>query len=216
MIKNLLFDFGGVLLDLDYEKTYERLEKILHLEANELLKNEDIFKELCDFECGKIIKENLMWTLQRNAKKSTPHAVEIIKAWNAMLVGWNIGKFDILEQLSNEYNLYLLSNTNEIHIEWVYRDLKKINKYEHFRKLFSKGLYYSHELGFRKPNKEIFEKVLELSQIKPEETLFIEDTPENLIEAEKLGFKCHLQKRNDNIDYLIDESFINKISDGRR
>lgn len=208
MIKNLLFDFGGVLLDLDYEKTYLKLEEILGVNFNDWIKESSIMDVFIDFECGKVSKENLIWNIQRQAKKKTPQAVEVIRAWNAMLIGWNTNKFQVLESLSDKYKLFLLSNTNEVHIEWVYRDLKRIARFEQFHMLFEDRLFYSYEMGFRKPNKEIFHKLINNTNIIPEETIFIEDSEENLIEAKKLGFNVILHKRNAGIEYLLEDDFM--------
>ncbi len=106
-------------------------------------------------------------------------------SWNAILVDFPEHRLDFLTKLKQEgrYNLILLSNTNHIHIDWVKQN---IDFFEEFKSCFD-AFYLSQEINLRKPDAEIYEHVLEKHSLKPGETLFIDDTPENTTAAAKLG-----------------------------
>ncbi len=203
MIRNIVFDFGGVLLDLDFQRTFDELTTLLGVSEEWFTTNDDAQELLKDWECGRIHKEHFLWNLQHYAVGEKPQPLQIIRAWNAMLLGWNIRKFEVLSELKNSYHLYLLSNTNQIHIDWVYRDLKRIGKYDLFHSIFDKGIFYSHDLKSRKPDSDIFEKMIDLAGLTPQKTIFIDDTVKNFTEAKKMGFNCLHHKTNESIDYLL-------------
>ncbi len=199
-IKNILFDFGGVLLDLDPKKTFNALSNMIG--GDKTLGQELYFKHSLlfdNYEKGNIIMENFLWHLQ-NMCKEVPDISDIIEAWNAMLLGWNEDKFSLLKQLKSRFNLYLLSNTNEIHLNWVKRDLKRNHQIIDFEKVFFTKAYYSHELGMRKPEREIFEYVIRDASILPEETLFIDDNAANISAAREIGIHAYLLPTNGEID----------------
>ncbi|HRX29163.1 MAG TPA: HAD family phosphatase [Saprospiraceae bacterium] len=203
-IETILFDFGGVLLDLDSDRTYTSLSELLGIDFYRIKDSKAQYKFLLDYEQGKISREVFIWNIQRLAKGKTPQPLNIIKAWNAMLLGWDEHKFEVLRQLKNRYRIMILSNTNELHIDWVNRDLKKRNRYDDFQDLFEGNLYYSFQMGLIKPSIEIFKELISQSGIEPSKTLFIEDTEQNLIPAQSLGMQGLLHTRNDAIDYLLE------------
>ena len=124
-------------------------------------------------------------------------------AWNSIILDFPMVRVKILEKLSLNYRIFLLSNTNKIHYDLY--SCQFVQKYGlHLSDLFEKA-YYSFELGLRKPDKEIYEYALKDSQLIPEETLFIEDSPQNLIEAEKLGIRTILLNAEETV-----ERFFNK------
>jgi glucose-1-phosphatase len=202
-IKNILFDFGGVLIDLDYQKTYDALSELLCEEFHPNTLEEGLKQKLLDFETGKISAESFLWNIQKKGQPNQINPLEIINAWNSMLLGWKIGQFQILYQLRNHYNLYLLSNTNEIHIDHVHMQLKQKYGIHNFENEFFDKVYYSYLLGMRKPDSDIFQHVIEDAGISAEETLFIDDLAENIDSAKKLGFQVLHHKQNAPIDHLL-------------
>ena len=201
-IKNIVFDFGGVLLDLDVNRTYEALRQVMGFEGEghyiyEI--NKDIFDS---FETGHTIVENFLWKLQ-NKSKRVPPVDKLIAAWNAMLLGWNPAKLELLAEIKSQYRTFLLSNTNELHIEWVRRDLKNKHQITDFDTRFFEKTYYSHLIGMRKPNVDIFEFIIADANIDPAETLFIDDNVHNIEMAADLGFQTRLHETNANLDFLI-------------
>ncbi|MBK8625930.1 MAG: HAD family phosphatase [Saprospiraceae bacterium] len=190
-IENIIFDFGGVLLDIDYQRTYDALSTLLKVNFDVVNLPSATQNALADFETGKINVETFIWNLQRLATEDVPIGQDIIKAWNAMLIGWNPAKFEFLLSLRKRYNVYLLSNTNELHLEWVYKDLKHNHGIIDFDQTFFNKTYYSHLLGFKKPDKEIFEWVTQDLQLDISQTIFIDDLAHNIIGAAAIGWQTY-------------------------
>jgi glucose-1-phosphatase len=199
MIKNIIFDFGGVLLDLDYHRTWTSFK---HLSVFDMHKEHlpDWFVQLNDaFETGNIQQESFIWHVQKNASGHIPHAGEIVRAWNSMLLGWQPHKLNFLKSLRKEYKTYLLSNTNEIHIDWVQNDLKTNHDIYDFDSNYFEKTYYSHLIGLRKPDPAIFRYVLNTNGLIADETLFIDDSAEHIKAADDLGLKVHHFERNSDL-----------------
>lgn len=199
MLRNILFDFGGVLLNLDEQLTYDKLNQILDLSKCENI-NEEVFHP---FERGEISEEAFFNRLQRRSKKVLTGDV-YYEAWNSMLLDLPSHRIEFLRKLKTRYNLYLLSNTNITHIRKVLRRIKMDHGIDNFNSYFNKA-YYSHEIHLRKPDKETFEYVLSDSQLIPQETLFIDDKEDNLIHARKLGIHCYHHNPSDDISIILDQ-----------
>ncbi|MBK7637373.1 MAG: HAD family phosphatase [Saprospiraceae bacterium] len=191
-VKNIIFDFGGVLLDIDYQRTYDALSRLLNVTFEPDLLPDDAKKVLFDFETGHIHTESFIWNIQRwNKSNTTPMPDEIISGWNAMLIGWNPDKFAFLEELKEKYTVYLLSNTNELHLNWVYNDLRYNHNIIDFDHRFFTKTYYSHLIGMRKPNKDIFNFVGQDARLHPSETLFIDDIKANVEGGKSAGWQTY-------------------------
>lgn len=192
-VKNILFDLGGVLFHIDYQRTINAFKKLgitdfeKHFTQHQ---QNDLFDA---FETGKITSAIFVNAL----KKSLPNCSEqqIIDAWNAMLIGLPQAHLGLLEALSKKYKLFLLSNANEIHIQFVNDFLKKNYNIPSVNQYFEKA-YYSQEIRMRKPHKATFEWVLKDAGIRAEETLFIEDTLQHIEGAKQAGLKTHHLKSN--------------------
>jgi putative hydrolase of the HAD superfamily len=200
-VKNIVFDFGGVLLDLEPSHSNESMAKVLDCDDINAMYEEH--KSLfIEFEKGNLRYENFLWNVQRLGKK-VPDPKSTIDAWNAMLKGWNTKKFDLLKALKAKYKLYLLSNTNEIHMQWVKNDLRITHGIDDFDTRFFDKTYYSYKLGMIKPDRAIFQYVIDDAGIDPTESIYIDDLQENVDAALKLGFRAVLHPRNGNLDYLL-------------
>lgn len=203
MIKNIVFDFGGVLLNLDPALTYKMLREVMGEEMTTEQIPAHIFKVMLGYEKGEINTETFLWNLQKESTKLTPQPDKLINAWNAMLLGWNEARFEFLEDLRKDYKVFLLSNTNDLHIEWVMRDLNKNHKIKDFDTRFFDGTYYSHLMHMRKPELAIYNTVTEESNLIPEECLFIDDNIENVKGAIAAGWNAVLHDpKNEIIDQL--------------
>ena len=193
MIKNIIFDFGGVLLDLDYEKTFAELTEVMGVKMSFDEIPAQIFKVMLGYEKGEINTETFLWNLQKESTKLTPHPDKLINAWNAMLLGWNADRFEFLLSLQEEgYRVFLLSNTNELHLEWVYRDLKNTHKINNFDTRFFDGTFYSHKMHLRKPEIGIYDRVIAEAELDPTESLFIDDNSDNISAAKLAGLHAVL------------------------
>jgi len=196
MIKNILFDLGGVLLNLDQNKTISAFEN-LGIELEQVNLHAGLFT---DFETGKCSADFFLESLKKLIP--TPIASDLlVNAWNAMLLDFPAFRIEILKELQKEYQLFLFSNTNSIHIAAVINDTDRQFGKGVFESMFN-GVYYSHEIGLRKPDVIAFEKVLELADIKGHETIFIDDSPANISGAQKAGIHTVLAK------HAIEKNFV--------
>lgn len=184
-IKNIIFDLGGVILDIDPESTIKAFGKLGFKKPADNLMNEDFKKFLFDFETGYILKKDFYVKISEFSSQN-PGKKELYDAWNLMISGYKQEKIDFLNKIKTEYRTFLLSNTNIIHAEYYNNLLKSKHGVEDLTFLFEK-VYYSHEIMLRKPNAEAYNIVLNENNLVPGETLFVDDTEINVIAAEKLG-----------------------------
>ena len=204
-IKNIIFDLGGVLLNIDYEKTAAAFRAIGYDDFSEMYSQftaDELFQKL---ETGKISDADFYQTLI-HAHKGTITEEKLREAWNIMLLDWREKSLSFLEKISKNYRIFLLSNTNAIHLDAFNRSLKEQVGRDSIDDLFTKA-YYSHHIQLRKPNAEIFEFVAKDAGLKPEETLFIDDSENNTETAKRLGFKTHLLLPGEKIEELDYGSF---------
>ena len=164
-IKNIVLDFGGVLIDIDYHATINAFQE-LGIEKFEALysqaQQEDLFNK---FETGKISSQYFInQLLDKIGKGVSPN--EVVKAWNSMLGDIHHKNIEAVEKIkANGYNVYLLSNTNDIHIQVAFDRWKKLPVTEAYD-LFN-HVFLSQEVGMRKPDDEIFQLVLNEISAKP-------------------------------------------------
>ena len=178
MIKAIIFDFGDVFINLDKPATLREMRKHRIEDLTE-----DILELNRQYEKGLISSEKFIQSYQEEFTELEEDI--FVNSWNAILIDFPEYRYQFLKKLSEEkdYKLILLSNTNEIHIEWV-KD--NVPFYEDFKACFD-AFYLSHEINFRKPDAEIYEFVLKEHELQPEECLFIDDTTENTRAAASLG-----------------------------
>ena len=193
-IKNIIFDLGGVVLDLDVNLTIQAFVA-MGFTREELSGNENIRKIFWNLEIGKISPDNFIQEVRQNLRKFVPEE-KISKAWNAMILGFKPEKIKTLRILHTDYRTFLLSNTNIFH-EKLYSKML-LRKYDLTMDDLFEKVYYSHELGMGKPDPEIFRYILKDSDLEPRETLFVDDSVENIQSARILGIQClHFQSNGD-------------------
>ncbi|MFD0932810.1 HAD family hydrolase [Psychroflexus salinarum] len=195
MIKTIIFDFGDVFLTLDKSATGKHLKEngISELDAELIGINNS-------YEKGLISSDEFSQHYTNRFKKLTSQ--EFKDAWNSILIEFPEHRLNFLKKLkaSGDYKLILLSNTNELHIDWV---KENISVYEEFRSCFD-HFYLSHEIHFRKPDESIFEFVLNENNLNPKETLFIDDTLEHTLTAKKIGIHTwHLKAGKEDVTELF-------------
>jgi len=207
-IKNIIFDLGGVLLDLDYQRTtrafidlgvddFESRFNQFHADA--------LFSKL---ETGKIPESEFYAQLQKSIPVPLSEK-QIETAWNAMMLGFRAECLLTLQQLSTRFNLFLLSNTNSIHLRCFRELFTRDTRLKELDPFFSK-CWYSHLIGLRKPGKEVYEFVLGDAGLDAEETLFIDDSIHNLEGANGVGIKTRLFESDDRIGELNWEGLTGK------
>jgi putative hydrolase of the HAD superfamily len=203
IIKNIVFDFGGVLLDIDYQKTYDAMSTLMSRSFDPKLLSHNVKSILNKYETGYINTEIFIEKMQQLSQKKVPKAETIIDAWNALLIGFEPSKFDLLLNLRKNYKVFLLSNTNELHLNWVYEYLaEKYNIRDFDSRYFDKS-YYSHQIGMRKPDEEIFRFVSIDAALGPDDTLFIDDIKENILGATASGWQIYHHNPNDDLEHII-------------
>ena len=191
-VKTIIFDLGGVLLNINYQKTIEKFQELGIKNAQKLYsqkKQDDLFNR---FETGKINEFEFLSTLKKETRSA--NLEDIKRAWNAMLLDFPKKRIELLEVLNKKYCLFLLSNTNATHIHEFKKKIG-IELYAKFSNLFKK-VYYSHEIGMRKPNQEIFQLILNENKLNPKKVLFIDDSIQHIKGAEKLGITTHHLENN--------------------
>lgn len=187
-INTIIFDLGGVLFDIDYKHTQEAFQTLgsttnFHAVYSQQ-KQAGIFDE---FEKGNISPAQFREGL-REWLPETVTDKQIDEAWNALLIGFPPDKVELLNKLKKKYNLYLLSNTNEIHLPEVLKSIDTAHTPGTMGKLFIKE-YYSCRIGLRKPEKVIYEKVLSENALNPATTLFVDDLIQNIEGAALTGIQ---------------------------
>ena len=204
MIKNIIFDFGGILIHIDYRKTEQAFQKLLGNEFTfeQLSAEQKLFFDA--YEMGKINTETFLWNIQNHfGKHLNPR--DIIDAWNSMLIGIPKASLDFLLEVRQQYKVYLMSNTNELHLAWVTAHLKEEHAVEDFDSRYFDQTYYSHLMGLKKPSKEIFKRILDEHKLVATETIFIDDLPENLVPPRELGLLTYNHPRNEDLSLVLNE-----------
>ncbi len=193
-LKAIIFDFGGVLLDLDISKTEAAMSKLMGVEIVSPYK--DKYRELTlALEKGEMLPETFIHAIQFLCDP-IPQGKEVVEAWNAMLCGWQSDKFTLLDQLKKRYKIYLLSNTNQIHLDFVIHELKVEYDIENFESRFFDECFYSHRLHAWKPEKDIYHQVEESIELAHDEFIFIDDNANNIKGAQELGWQAYLHPTN--------------------
>jgi len=191
-VKALLFDLGGVIVDLDYQKTIKAFEKIGLIGAENKYNQFNQHHLFDDFETGRISAPNFIQKIQDEINQYITHEI-ITNAWNSMILGFQEEKLSRIENISQKIPCYLLSNTNEIHLNYVNNLLKK-TRHSNLDKFFKK-CYYSHQIKRRKPDKETFEWVLNDMNYDGSDVLFIEDSPQHIEGAKKANINTLFYKK---------------------
>ena len=199
-IKNIIFDLGGVIYAIDYLATIRAFKDLgiknfeqIYAKAGQ----SDLFDDL---ETGKISKVEFF----EGINKFLPNPLsptQITDAWNAMLIDFMPDALKCLKALNKDYRIFLLSNTNEIHMKEIKDRVGEVF-YSEFCQLFEQ-VYLSHDIGLRKPHTGVFTYILSERGLDPSETLFIDDSPQHVEGAVKAGLKAYHLKNEERISQLL-------------
>ena len=198
-INAIIFDLGAVILNINYENTIEEFKKLGVKNPASLYSKKTQTNLFDQLEIGKITETHFLKEMQKNTNKAS--FSQIKNAWNSMLLDLPENRIKLIGELRKKYQIYLLSNTNIIHINAFKRKIGE-KKYTKFYNLFDK-VYYSHTIGLRKPNKEAFFLILRNHNLNPKKVLFIDDSPQHITRAKNIGINTHHLKNNQDITTLF-------------
>lgn len=200
MIRNILFDLGNVLIDIDVRRTLRAYQTLLGVEEERgrgvgatVITAGDLIgagesEWVAKYQVGAISTEEFVDAVLPACKPGTTRQ-DVIDAWMAMLIGIPEERRQKLVELHEQgYKLYVLSNINELHAEWTRKQLEGIP---------FEAVFFSNEIRMAKPDVRCYEMVMKETGIKPEETLYIDDLPANIEAGERVGFQCFLNTRAD-------------------
>jgi len=190
----IIFDLGGVLLDIDYQASKRAFEKlgVIDFDAHfSQLSQSHLFD---NFECGMISPSDFRKKMMAESNITVTDE-ELDNAWNAMLLDFPIHRIELLERISKIIPIFLFSNTNIIHIQLFIQRLIKNNSRERFENSFQK-IYYSFEMGMRKPHPESFTYIINENRLVASQTLFIDDSEQHIEGAKKAGLQSLLLESN--------------------
>lgn len=200
-IKNIIFDWGGVIINIDYRLTKNAFINLgLHdFESHySQFRQKDLFDKL---DTGKISSMEFFEGIKKEMPDTT--TIEQIKdAWNSMLLDFPVENFNFLQDIKKQYRTFLFSNTNEPHLQYYFVKLKNWFDIESMDPLFEKA-YYSCRFGLRKPDVESYRRILEENNLDASETLFIDDSPQNITGAQEAGLKTWFFKSTDRLDLIF-------------
>ena len=205
-IKNIIFDLGGVVLDIDENIVYNELEK-MGINISELAHSKEFIDIMSKFDTGIYTAP----TFRKKAKallgqeKMTDQRFDAI--WNAMILDIPRERIEAIEKVKKHYKIFLMSNSNVIHYDLYVRDLQLRFGYHEFDELFNKS-YFSFAEHLEKPDPRFFELILDHEGLLPEETLFIDDTEANVKVAKKLGIHTYHIGRDELVRNLFENGVL--------
>jgi putative hydrolase of the HAD superfamily len=200
MINAIIFDFGDIFINLNKQKEIDEFKKLgLDGPNEELIALNDLF------ERGKISELEFIQGFQKYIPNADVH--DIRKAWNSIIGEFPLYRLEFLQMLTGKYRLFLLTNTDEIHIS-RFEHMAGISFFSDFYQCFEK-VYYSYEMGMRKPQPEIFTHILNKHDLSPKRTLFIDDKKENTDAAASLGIQVwNLQVGEEDVVDLFEKKIL--------
>ena len=205
-IKNIIFDLGGVILDIDENIVYKELEK-MGINTLELARSKEFMDIMSKFDTGIYTAP----TFRKKTKtllgleKMTDQKFDAI--WNSMLLDIPRERIEAIEKVKKHYKIFLMSNSNVIPYDLYVRDLQLRFGYHEFDELFNKS-YFSFAEHLEKPDPRFFELILDHEGLLPEETLFIDDTASNIRAAQSLGIHTYHISREELVRNLFENGIL--------
>ena len=197
-INTILFDLGHVVYDIDFDLTIQAFDKIgipdVHLSPDG---NREIFNQL---ETGRISPRHFI-TYFVSQYHVDPQA--LVDAWNAMLIGVPKARMDLLKALAQEYELFVYSNTNHFHVKEIHHHLRDQHNMVDWWPTPFTDVFYSHEIGHRKPDSGGFLFIIEQAGLDPSITLFIDDHLTNIRTAQNCGFRVAHKRPQDDLMTIL-------------
>ena len=198
MIENIIFDLGDVFINLDHKKFQEEL---YNLGLKDVTSNMTGFNQL--YEKGLVSTDDFKDYYKEILKTGGFTDEQLVRSWVSILGDFPLHRLEFLEKIPKKYRLFLLSNTNEMHIDFVQYHYGT-DFYRRFVSCFEK-IYYSYQIHLRKPDAEPFERIIKENNLSPSSTLFVDDTHENIIMADQLGINTwHLDPERNDVSELFE------------
>ena len=207
-IKNIIFDLGGVVLDIDETMTIHELQK-KGIDGVALMQDPRFLAIDEKFERGILSASSFRKQVKQLTGTEHLSDADFDFLWNSMLLDIPRERIQALEQIKEHYNIFLMSNTNEIHYDLYVRDLQLRFGYKQFDDLFDKS-YFSLDVHLMKPDPLFFEYILEHQGLKPKETLFIDDSAANIEVAMNMGIHTYHIHRNELVRNLFKDGILRK------
>ncbi len=186
-IKNIIFDYGNVIFEINFKRAQKALFQLGIADIDSFFAHKKHNSLFDDFETATISEEQFRQGIRQAANNLNLTDEEIDTAWNSLLVGVPPRIHETLLKVKEKYRTFLLSNNNVIHYKYIVSYLDKDFGMADNSSLFEKT-YYSQDMFLRKPNVEIFQKVIDENYLVPAETMFIDDSPQHLVGAKQAGF----------------------------
>jgi glucose-1-phosphatase len=202
-IDSVIFDLGGVILNIDYQLPVKAFQRLGLTDFNLRFSQTNQQNLFNDYETGIIGSDVFVDAIRELLPPSTSTA-QIIDAWNSILLDLPEQRLLLLEKTAENHRIFLLSNTNELHIQSFHKYLQHSFQIENLGKLFEK-VYYSFQIGLRKPSQAVFNFVLSDAGIDPTKTLFIDDSIQHILAARECGILSHHLDKEDLVDFLSDK-----------
>lgn len=200
MINTIIFDFGDIFINLDKQASFDAFTKL-----GLTMPNQEITAKNELYEKGKISETEFLETFLKYIPNSNLN--EIKAAWNSIIGDFPLYRLEFLQMLTQKYRLFLLTNTDEIHIAH-FEDKVGISFYTDFYNCFEK-VFYSYEMGMRKPQVEIFSTIINNYELSPKRTLFVDDRKDNTDAAASLGIHVwNLQLGKEDVVDLFDQKHL--------
>jgi glucose-1-phosphatase len=185
---NIIFDFGNVLFDLDLSRIESGLRRLYGAQfdaASAQLQQHNVFNL---YETGGLSTEEFVDSLRMAVSPAVP-AADVIEVWNSIFLQMPRHRFDLLLQLRQRHKVFMLSNINALHADWIDAYMLREHGITDFQGTYFDAVYYSHLIRLRKPTRESYEYVLADAEIKAEDSVFIDDLQPNILAAEAVGIR---------------------------
>ena len=201
-IKNVILDYGNVIFMIDFPKVRQAFIDLGISNVDDFFGHhgQDVLFDA--FDKGEITVPEFRDGVRKKASRFDLTDSQIDHAWNSLLIGVPEGKHEILLQLKDNYRTFLCSNNNELHYNYCMKHIQD-NYGVPSNDVFFEKTYYSHLEGLRKPDAAIFERVLDQNNLNPEESLFIDDSPQHLEGAKKLGIQTVLCSKERPLEQIV-------------
>lgn len=198
--ENLVFDLGGVIVDIDYCNMYNEFSKIGYCNLEKDFNPDYQIPLFQLFETGKVSEEDFINSILQKCYPKV-NKCQVVFAWNSLITGVNDIVIRKLPLISKEYHCYIISNINTLHLKALVMHIEKYLSWNDFR-LFFKNIYLSYEVGMRKPCSDIFNSFIKTNNINISKTLYFDDSKINIESSKLIGFHSVLVRKKDFLSIL--------------